>query len=158
MGWVSYCKQSLPPWNYRRKTNIYQALAIGITQVSASMSKELKNNTLETLKASGAGYSNKIAKLSQQNQFMLPICFMEHCPALSTGVNEIKFQKSTGKENYPSLCSTLYCILEETTESSFETAVRALPLSSLYVSFSIVYRRTWDITPICISCRHVYYP
>lgn len=37
---------------------------MGIMQVSALMSKELKNNTLETLNASGAGYSNKTAKLS----------------------------------------------------------------------------------------------
>lgn len=99
---------------------------MGIMQVSALMSKELKNNTLETLKASGAGCSNKTTKLSQQNKFMLPICFTEHCPALSAGVNEIQFQKPTGKKNDPSLCSTLSCRLGETTESSFETAVRAL--------------------------------
>lgn len=71
---------------------------MGIMQVSALMSKELKNNTLETLKACGAAYSNKTTKLSQQDQFMLPICFMEHCPALSAGVNEIQFQKPTGKK------------------------------------------------------------
>lgn len=104
---------------------------MGIMQVSALMSKELKNNTLETLKASGAGYSNKTTKLSQQNKFMLPICLTEHCPALSAGVNEIQFQKpkkmgKKGKKNDPSLCSTLSCRLGETTESSFETAVRAL--------------------------------
>lgn len=77
------------------------ALAMGITQVSALMSKELKNNTLETLKASSTGYSNKTTKLSQQNKLMLPICLTEHCPALSAGVNEIQFQKATGKKKLP---------------------------------------------------------
>lgn len=74
---------------------------MGITQVSALMSKELKNNTLETLKASSTGYSNKTTKLSQQNKLMLPICLTEHCPALSAGVNEIQFQKATGKKKSP---------------------------------------------------------
>lgn len=76
---------------------------MGIMQVSALMSKEFKNNTLETLKASSAGYSNKTTKLSQHNKFMLPICFMEHCPALSARVNEIQFQKPTGKKKTPTL-------------------------------------------------------
>lgn len=70
---------------------------MGVMQVSALMSKEFKNNILET-KASRAGYSNKTTKLSEQNKFMLPICFMTHCPAFSARVNEIQFQKPTGKK------------------------------------------------------------
>lgn len=56
-----------------------------------------------------------MTKLSQQNKFVLPVCFAEHCPAFPAVVNEIQFQKPIGKKT-PSLCSTLSCRAEGTTE------------------------------------------
>lgn len=84
-----------------------------------------------------------MTKLSQQNKFVLPVCFAEHCPALPAVVNEIQFQKPIGKKTpNPSLCSTLSCRVEQTTESSFETAVRALfialPVSPLVEAIACV--------------------
>lgn len=87
------------------------ALAMGIIQVSALMSREFKNNTLETLKASGVGYSNKTTKLSQQNKVILPICFIEHCPALSAGANEIQFQNPTGKKKITLAFTAPYLVI-----------------------------------------------